>query len=51
MPLDRLPVPKDIADAILYLARAESVSGQIIYVDGGANLKSYDRDFIHLGKD
>jgi NAD(P)-dependent dehydrogenase (short-subunit alcohol dehydrogenase family) len=51
MPLDRLPVPDDIADAILYLARAEAVTGQIIYVDGGANLKGFDRDFVHLGTD
>jgi NAD(P)-dependent dehydrogenase (short-subunit alcohol dehydrogenase family) len=51
MPLDRLPEPDDIADAILYLAGAEAVTGQIIYVDGGANLKGFDRDFIHLGKD
>ncbi len=51
MPLERLPNPADIADAILYLARAEAVTGQIIYVDGGANLKGFDRDFVHLGKD
>ncbi len=51
MPLDRLPAPDDIADAVLYLARAGAVTGQIIYVDGGANLKSFDRDFVHLGKD
>ncbi|MEJ6594179.1 SDR family oxidoreductase [Parasphingorhabdus sp.] len=51
MPLDRLPEPDDIADAIVYLARAEAVTGQIIYVDGGANLKGFDRDFVHLGKD
>jgi len=50
MPLDRLPEPDDIADAVLYLARAEAVTGQTIYVDGGANLKSFDRDFVHLGK-
>ena len=51
MPLDRLPAPADIADAIVYLAEAKAVTGQIIYVDGGANLKSFDRDFVHLGKD
>ncbi|ATW03798.1 SDR family oxidoreductase [Sphingorhabdus sp. YGSMI21] len=51
MPLDRLPEPDDIADAVLYLARAKAVTGQIVYVDGGANLKSFDRDFVHLGKD
>ena len=51
MPLDRLPQPSDIAEAVLYLARAASVSGQTLYVDGGANLKSFDRDFVHLGQD
>ena len=51
MPLDRLPAPEDIADAILYLAGAQAVTGQIIDVDGGANLKGFDRDFVHLGKD
>ncbi|MEH6792285.1 SDR family oxidoreductase [Parasphingorhabdus sp.] len=50
MPLDRLPDPGDIADAVLYLAGARSVTGQVICVDGGANLKGFDRDFIHLGK-
>ncbi len=51
MPLDRLPDPDDIADAIVYLADAKAVTGQIIYVDGGASLKGFDRDFVHLGKD
>jgi len=51
MPLDRLPDPDDIADATVYLAGAEAVTGQIIYVDGGASLKGFERDFVHLGKD
>ncbi|MEO9599743.1 SDR family oxidoreductase [Parasphingorhabdus sp.] len=51
MPLDRLPNPDDIADTVLYLASGEAITGQILYVDGGANLKSFDRDFVHLGKD
>lgn len=51
MPLDRLPDPDDIADAIAYLANAKAVTGQIVYVDGGASLKGFDRDFVHLGKD
>ncbi len=48
MPLHRLAAPKDIADAVLYLARAENVTGQTIFVDAGANLRSFDRDFAHL---
>ena len=48
MPLERLATPRDIADAVLFLAQAESITGQTIFVDGGANLKSFDRDFAHL---
>ncbi|WP_339692195.1 SDR family oxidoreductase [uncultured Parasphingorhabdus sp.] len=51
MPLDRLPDLDDIADGVLYLAGAKAVTGQIVYVDGGASLRSFDRDFVHLGKD
>ncbi len=51
MPLDLLPNPNDIAEAVLYFARASAVTGQIICVDGGVNLKSFERDFVHLGKD
>lgn len=50
MPLGRLPGPNEIADAVVWLARARSVTGQTIFVDGGAHLKSYGRDFIHLGR-
>jgi NAD(P)-dependent dehydrogenase (short-subunit alcohol dehydrogenase family) len=48
MPLQRLAAPQDIADAVLFLARAESVTGQTIFVDAGANLRGFDRDFAHL---
>lgn len=48
MPLVRLPQPDEIADAMLYLAQARSVTGQTIFVDGGANLKSFARDFVML---
>lgn len=48
MPLEALPVPQDIAEAVLYLASARSVTGQVIAVDGGAQLRSYARDFMHL---
>ncbi|MBM6592765.1 SDR family oxidoreductase [Microvirga sp. BT291] len=36
--LRRGPSPEDIADAVLYLARARSVTGQMIAVDGGQHL-------------
>lgn len=48
MPLGRLPDPANIAEAVLYLAKARDVTGQILFVDGGANLKSFARDFMHL---
>lgn len=48
MPLGALPGPAGVADAVHYLGGARHVTGQIIYVDGGAHLKSFDRDFVHL---
>jgi pteridine reductase len=48
MPLARLPQPDEIADAVLYLAGAQSTTGQTVFVDGGAHLKSFDRDFVFL---
>lgn len=48
MPLGALPSAEGVADAVHYLASARHVTGQIIYVDGGAHLKSYDRDFVYL---
>ncbi len=50
MPLGRLSSPDDIAGAICYLAEAKSVTGQTLFVDGGAHMKSYDRDFLFMGK-
>jgi enoyl-[acyl-carrier-protein] reductase (NADH) len=50
MPLARLPQAEQIADAVLYLVDAKAVTGQILYVDGGAHLRSYDRDFMHIGR-
>lgn len=49
MPLGLLPTPDDIADAVLYLAEAKAVTGQALFVDGGAAMKSFDRDFVFLG--
>ncbi|MFV0624611.1 SDR family oxidoreductase [Sphingomonas sp. ac-8] len=49
MPLGRLPEPNDIADAVLFLAGARATTGQLVFVDGGANLVRFERDFVHLG--
>lgn len=38
LPLGRGPSPQDVADAVLYLARACSVTGVTIAVDGGQHL-------------
>ena len=51
MPLGALPTPDEIADAVVYLARAESVTGQTIFVDGGAHLAPLGRDFVALERD
>ena len=51
MPLGALPTPAQIADAVVYLARAEAVTGQTIYVDGGAHLAPMARDFVALERD
>ena len=40
--LGRIGAPDDIADAILYLARAEFVTGTTLFVDGGR--------MIHTGR-
>jgi pteridine reductase len=48
MPLARLPTPADVADAVAFLADATAITGQTLFVDGGASLKSFDRDFMFL---
>lgn len=48
MPLRRLPTPEQIAQAVLCLARAQAVTGQVIAVDAGAHMESYGRDFLYL---
>lgn len=50
MPLAHLPAPEAVADAVLWLAQANSVTGQVIFVDAGAHLRSWGRDFVHLGR-
>jgi pteridine reductase len=37
-PLRRTGTPEDIADAVMYLIRAEFVTGQVLMVDGGRSL-------------
>lgn len=51
MPLASLPTPAQIADAVAWLAQADAVTGQTIFVDGGAHMISFDRDFVHLARD
>jgi len=51
MPLERSSSPEDIAEAVAYLVAARAVTGQILFVDGGANLESYERDFVHMMRD
>lgn len=48
MPLGALPDAEAVAQAVLYLATASHVTGQTLFVDGGAHLKSFDRDFVYL---
>ncbi|MGB5075852.1 MAG: SDR family oxidoreductase [Sphingorhabdus sp.] len=48
MPLGTLPGPDEVAQAVLYLAGAKHVTGQTVFVDSGAHLKSFDRDFVYL---
>lgn len=48
MPLERLASPADIADAVVFLAQARAITGQTIFVDGGAHLESFARDFVYL---
>ena len=51
MPLGELSEPADIADAVSYLAHAKVVTGQLLFVDGGAHMQHYERDFVFMGKD
>ncbi len=40
-PMGRVSTVKDIADAVMYLIDASTVTGQILYVDGGAHFGSW----------
>lgn len=48
MPLGRLSTPQDIARAVRYLAEEPAITGQLLFVDGGAHMLSLDRDFVFL---
>ncbi len=48
MPLALLAEPDEIADAVVYLAKARAIGGQVLFVDGGAHLCRYARDFLFL---
>jgi NAD(P)-dependent dehydrogenase (short-subunit alcohol dehydrogenase family) len=47
VPLERRARPEEIADALLYLIDARSVTGQMIAVDGGQHLAWRTPDIIH----
>ncbi len=36
--LGRRPAPADVAEAVLFLLRADAITGQVIFVDGGRHL-------------
>ena len=48
MPLGLLPDPGEIAGAVVYLAQARSITGQTLFVDGGAHLCRFSDDFLFL---
>jgi len=48
LPLKRAPLIDDICDAVIYLARARSVTGQFIAVDGGQHIAWETPDFLAL---
>jgi NAD(P)-dependent dehydrogenase (short-subunit alcohol dehydrogenase family) len=48
LPLGRGPAPEEIADAVIYLAGARSVTGQMIAVDGGQHLAWQTPDVLGI---
>jgi NAD(P)-dependent dehydrogenase (short-subunit alcohol dehydrogenase family) len=48
VPLGRGPSPEEIADAVLYLANARSVTGVTIAVDGGQRLAWQTPDAVGM---
>jgi NAD(P)-dependent dehydrogenase (short-subunit alcohol dehydrogenase family) len=48
MPLGKFPAPAQVADAVAWLAQADAVTGQTVYVDGGAHMEAFKRDYINM---
>lgn len=48
LPLRALSTPGQIADAVHFLAFSEATTGQTLFVDGGAGLIAWPRDFLYL---
>jgi NAD(P)-dependent dehydrogenase (short-subunit alcohol dehydrogenase family) len=46
--LGRSSAPDDISGAVVYLAKANAITGTTLYVDGGQHLLSTDRDVMFL---
>lgn len=38
MPMEKAPSPEDIANACIYLVEQDALTGQILYLDGGAHI-------------
>lgn len=47
-PLQRSSTPKNIADAIVWLAKAEAITGTTLIIDGGQHLISSPRDVVFM---
>jgi NAD(P)-dependent dehydrogenase (short-subunit alcohol dehydrogenase family) len=47
-PLGRTSTPEDVADAVLFLLRAQAITGEVLTVDGGQHLTPADRDIMFL---
>ncbi len=47
-PLGRSSTPEDVAAAVVYLARAQAITGTTLLVDGGQHLVPSDRDVMFL---
>jgi pteridine reductase len=42
IPLETRPTPQDIAEAVLYLLKADAITGQTLFVDGGQGLLNHE---------